>query len=339
MDKKEKIILLAIETSCDETSVAVMENGRKILSNIISSQIETHKRFGGVVPEVASRLHLESINNIIKQSLDEANIGFNDLDAIVCTKGPGLIGALLVGVSAAKSLSYALDIPLVGVNHMQGHICANYISHPDLKPPFISLVVSGGHTYLINVKSYSQYDIIGRTRDDAAGESYDKVARALGLPYPGGPEIDRAAKKGNKESVKFPRVIIDKETYDFSFSGLKTAVLNYLNHEKQFNREISIENVSASFQQAVLDVLVDKSFRLVKELNMDKIVVSGGVAANSLLQEMMLERGKEENIKIYFPEKILCTDNAAMIGCAGYYDYINGTRDGLDLKVYPNLEL
>lgn len=222
---------------------------------------------------------------------------------------------------------------------MQGHVCANYISHKDLEPPFISLVVSGGHTYLINVKSYSDYEIIGRTRDDAAGESYDKVARALGLPYPGGPEIDRAAKKGNKDAVEFPRVILDKETYDFSFSGLKTAVLNYLNHERQFNREINVADVSASFQQAVLDVLVDKSFRLVKELNMDKIVISGGVAANSLLQEMMINRGREENIEIYFPEKILCTDNAAMIGCAGYYDYINGVRDGLDLKVYPNLEL
>ena len=339
MDKKENIKILAIETSCDETSVAVLENGRNVLSNIISSQIETHKRFGGVVPEVASRLHLESINNIVEEALKEANIGFKDIDAVACTKGPGLIGALLVGVSSAKSISYALDIPLVGVNHMQGHVCANYISHKDLEPPFISLVVSGGHTYLINVKSYSDYEIIGRTRDDAAGESYDKVARALGLPYPGGPEIDRAAKKGNKDAVEFPRVILDKETYDFSFSGLKTAVLNYLNHERQFNREINVADVSASFQQAVLDVLVDKSFRLVKELNMDKIVISGGVAANSLLQEMMINRGREENIEIYFPEKILCTDNAAMIGCAGYYDYINGVRDGLDLKVYPNLEL
>lgn len=339
MDKKENIKILAIETSCDETSVAVLENGRNVLSNIISSQIETHKRFGGVVPEVASRLHLESINNIVEEALKEANIGFNDIDAVACTKGPGLIGALLVGVSSAKSISYALDIPLVGVNHMQGHVCANYISHKDLEPPFISLVVSGGHTYLIHVKSYSDYEIIGRTRDDAAGESYDKVARALGLPYPGGPEIDRAAKKGNKDAVEFPRVILDKETYDFSFSGLKTAVLNYLNHERQFNREINVADVSASFQQAVLDVLVDKSFRLVKELNMDKIVISGGVAANSLLQEMMINRGKEEGIEIYFPEKILCTDNAAMIGCAGYYDYINGVRDGLDLKVYPNLEL
>lgn len=339
MDKKENIKILAIETSCDETSVAVLENGRNVLSNIISSQIETHKRFGGVVPEVASRLHLESINNIIEEALKEADLEFKDIDVVACTKGPGLIGALLVGVSSAKAISYALDIPLVGVNHMQGHVCANYISHKDLEPPFISLVVSGGHTYLIHVKSYSDYEIIGRTRDDAAGESYDKVARALGLPYPGGPEIDRAAKKGNKEAVDFPRVILDKETYDFSFSGLKTSVLNYLNHEKQHNREINIYDVSASFQQAVLDVLVDKSFKLANELNMDKIVVSGGVAANSLLQDMMLARGKEENKKIYFPEKILCTDNAAMIGCAGYYDYIKGTRDGLDLKVYPNLEL
>src|SRR5699024_8468896 len=339
MDKKENIKILAIETLYNKTSVNILEKGRNVLSNIISSQIETHKRFGGVVPEVASRLHLESINNIIEEALKEADLEFKDIDVVACTKGPGLIGALLVGVSSAKAISYALDIPLVGVNHMQGHVCANYISHKDLEPPFISLVVSGGHTYLIHVKSYSDYEIIGRTRDDAAGESYDKVARALGLPYPGCPEIDRAAKKGTKEAVDFPRVILDKETYDSSLSGLKTSVLNYLNHEKQHNREINIYDVSASFQQAVLDVLVDKSFKLANELNMDKIVVSGGVAANSLLQDMMLARGKEENKKIYFPEKILCTDNAAMIGCAGYYDYINGTRDGLDLKVYPNLEL
>lgn len=335
----KELKILAIETSCDETSVAVIKNGREIMSNIISSQISTHRIFGGVVPEIASRMHLENINLIIKQALEEAGIGFDDIDVVACTKGPGLIGALLVGISSAKAISFALDIPLVGVNHMEGHICANYLVHKDLEPPFIGLIVSGGHTYLVEVNSYTDFEIIGRTRDDAAGESFDKIARALGLAYPGGPEIDAQAKKGNSKAIDFPRVIIDKKTYDFSFSGLKTAVLNYINNQKQKHIEINIPDVCASFQQAVLDVLIEKSFRLLKEKKMDKFVISGGVAANSKLIEMAEEKGKENNIKVYYPSKILSTDNAAMIGCAAYYDYVNGKRDKLDLKVYPNLEL
>lgn len=335
----KELKILAIETSCDETSVAVIKNGREIMSNIISSQISTHRIFGGVVPEIASRMHLENINLIIKQALEEAGIGFDDIDVVACTKGPGLIGALLVGISSAKAISFALDIPLVGVNHMEGHICANYLVHKDLEPPFIGLIVSGGHTYLVEVNSYTDFEIIGRTRDDAAGESFDKIARALGLAYPGGPEIDAQAKKGNSKAIDFPRVIIDKKTYDFSFSGLKTAVLNYINNQKQKHIEINIPDVCASFQQAVLDVLIEKSFRLLKEKKMDKFVISGGVAANSKLIEMAEEKGRENNIKVYYPSKILSTDNAAMIGCAAYYDYVNGKRDKLDLKVYPNLEL
>ncbi|MGO4987322.1 tRNA (adenosine(37)-N6)-threonylcarbamoyltransferase complex transferase subunit TsaD [Gallicola sp. Sow4_E12] len=333
------LISMAIETSCDETSVAVLKNGRDVLVNLISSQIDVHKRFGGVVPEVASRMHLESINNIIEEALEEGDIGFEDLDFISCTKGPGLIGALLVGVSASKALSYSLGIPLVGVNHMQGHICANYISHKELEPPFISLVVSGGHTYLIEVLSYADYNIIGRTKDDAAGESFDKIGRAMGLSYPGGPQIDRLAKQGNPKAVDFPRVMMDSKDYDFSFSGLKTAVLNYINHQKQKEEDLNVEDICASFQASVMDVLVEKSFRLAHEKGYKIIAVSGGVAANSELKKRMEERGQEENIKIYFPEPILCTDNAAMIGCAGYYDFINGKTEDLDMRVDPNLEL
>lgn len=333
------LISMAIETSCDETSVAVLKNGRDVLVNLISSQIDVHKRFGGVVPEVASRMHLESINNIIEEALEEGDIGFEDLDFISCTKGPGLIGALLVGVSASKALSYSLGIPLVGVNHMQGHICANYISHKELEPPFISLVVSGGHTYLIEVLSYADYNIIGRTKDDAAGESFDKIGRAMGLSYPGGPQIDRLAKQGNPKAVDFPRVMMDSKDYDFSFSGLKTAVLNYINHQKQKEKDLIVEDICASFQASVMDVLVEKSFRLAHEKGYKIIAVSGGVAANSELKKRMEERGQEENIKIYFPEPILCTDNAAMIGCAGYYDFINGKTEDLDMRVDPNLEL
>lgn len=333
------LISMAIETSCDETSIAVLKNGREVMANLISSQIEIHKRFGGVVPEVASRLHLESINNIIEQALKESGTSFKDLDFVSCTKGPGLIGALLVGVSAAKALSYSLNISLVGVNHMQGHICANYITHKELEPPFISLVVSGGHTYLIEVLGYDQYNILGRTKDDAAGESFDKIGRAMGLSYPGGPQIDRLAKKGNPEAVDFPRVMMDSKDYDFSFSGLKTAVLNYINQQRQKDIDLNIEDICASFQAAVMDVLVEKSFRLTKEKGYTTLAVSGGVAANSELKKRMEERGRKENIQIYFPEPILCTDNGAMIGCAGYYDFINGKREDLDMRVDPNLEL
>lgn len=333
------ILTLAIETSCDETSVAIMKNGRQIMSNIISSQIETHRLFGGVVPEVASRLHLEMINKIIETAVKEAKIKLSYIDHIAVTCGPGLIGALIVGVSAAKALSLSLDIPLNGVNHMQGHVCANYIAHSDLKPPFVGLIVSGGHTYLIEVLNYNEYIIRGQTRDDAAGESYDKVARTLGLSYPGGPEIDKLAKLGNPESIDFPRIMLEPGSYDFSFSGLKTAVLNYINQKRQKNEDIVIEDVAASFQQAVIDVLVVKSFRLLNELKYKTLVLSGGVAANSSLREALKKRADEEGVTLYFPPVSLCTDNAAMIGCAGYYDFIAGKRSELDLKVFPNLKL
>ncbi len=331
------MLTLAIESSCDETSCGVIKDGREVLSNIISSQIDIHRRFGGVVPEIASRKHVESINLIIQEALDEAKVGFNDIDFISVTQGPGLVGALLVGLSAAKSIAYGLNIPLVGVNHIEGHVCANYIEHKDLKPPFVCLIVSGGHTYLIDVEDYNSYTLYGRTRDDAAGEAFDKVARAMGLPYPGGPFIDSLASKGNKEKIEFPRVFLDDKTYDFSFSGLKTAVLNYLNGAKQRGEEIVLEDVAAGFQQAVLDVLVEKSFRLSRELGRDKIVIAGGVAANKGLREMMETRGIKNNIGIFYPSPRLCTDNAAMIGSAGYYNYINGKTSPLDLKVMPNL--
>ena len=256
------MLTLAVETSCDETSCAVIKDGREVLSNIISSQIEIHRKYGGVVPEIASRKHIESINHIIQEALDKAKVNFSDINLVGVTQGPGLVGALLIGISAAKAIAYGLGIPIIGVNHIQGHVCANYIEHKDLEPPFTCLIVSGGHSYLVQANSYTDYELIGRTRDDAAGEAFDKVARAIGLPYPGGPFIDNLSKKGNKEAIDFPRVFLEPKSYDFSFSGLKTAVLNYLNQTKQKNEEIIVEDVAASFQQAVLDVLVDKTFRL-----------------------------------------------------------------------------
>ncbi len=341
MEKDElevkNMLTLAIESSCDETSCGVIKDGREVLSNIISSQIDIHRRFGGVVPEIASRKHVESINLIIQEALDYAKVSFKDIDFVSVTQGPGLVGALLVGLSAAKSIAYSLDIPLVGVNHIEGHVCANYIEHKELKPPFVCLIVSGGHTYLIDVKDYNTYTLYGRTRDDAAGEAFDKVARAMGLPYPGGPFIDKLAAEGDKGKIEFPRVFLDDKTYDFSFSGLKTAVLNYLNASKQRGEEVEIKDVAAGFQQAVLDVLVEKSFRLAKELGRDKIVIAGGVAANKGLRNMLEERGSKENVGIYYPSPMLCTDNAAMIGSAGYYNYINGKTSPFDLKVMPNL--
>lgn len=333
------MLTLAIETSCDETSCSVIKDGREVLSNIIASQIDIHRKFGGVVPEIASRKHIEAINNIIQEALDKAKVTFNEIDLIGVTQGPGLVGALLVGISAAKALAYGLDIPLLGVNHIQGHISANYIEHKDLEPPFTCLVVSGGHTYLLNVKGYTEYELIGRTRDDAAGEAFDKVARSIGLPYPGGPYIDKLAKVGDKNSIPFPRVYLDDKSYDFSFSGLKTAVLNYINQTKQKGEEVVVENVAASFQQAVLDVLVNKSFRLAKETGSKKIVIAGGVAANQGLRDMLEERGKIEGVEIYYPSRELCTDNAAMIGSAAYYHYISGEESDLSLKVEPNLGL
>lgn len=331
------MLTLAIETSCDETGCAVIENGRQVLSNIISSQIDIHREFGGVVPEVASRKHIENINYIIQEALDKAGRSFDHIDLIGVTQGPGLVGALLVGISAAKALAYGLNKPLIGVNHIEGHVCANYISHSSLEPPFTCLIVSGGHTYLVYVKDYTQYELMGRTRDDAAGEAFDKVARALGLPYPGGPFIDKLSKEGDSEAIHFPRVFLESNSYDFSFSGLKTAVLNHLNQMKQKGEEIIKEDIAASFQRAVLDVLVEKTFRLANEKASDKIVLAGGVAANEGLRKMMGERGLKEGIEIFYPSKILCTDNAAMIGSAAYYNYINGHISDLSLTVDPNL--
>lgn len=315
--------VLAVESSCDETSVAVVEDGRKVYSNVIASQIDTHKKFGGVVPEIASRQHVEAINTVLKEGLDQAGVNLKDIDIIAATKGPGLIGALLVGLSAGKTLALATNKPFVGVNHIVGHVCANYISFKDLEPPFIGLIISGGHTYLIEVKDYVDFTLHGRTVDDAVGEAFDKVARAMGIGYPGGPIVDKLAKEG-KETIDFPRVMIKEDNYNFSFSGLKTAVLNYLNSTKLRGEEIVIEDVCKSFQEAVVDVLLEKSFRLAREKGMDKIVLCGGVSANSRIREAFEEEGAMENIKIFYPELKLCTDNAAMIASAAYYEYMSG---------------
>lgn len=331
--------ILAIETSCDETSVAIVKNGREVISNIISSQIDMHKRFGGVVPEVASRMHLEAINNIVDEALRQGNMALEDVDAIAVTKGPGLVGALLVGISEAKALSFATKKPLVGVNHMKGHICAAYITHKDLEPPFVCLLVSGGHTYLIHVKDYNDMEVIGKTIDDACGEAYDKVARCLGMQYPGGPQVEHFAKLGNEKAIDFPRVMLDKDSYNFSFSGLKTAVLNYLNSKKQKGETIIKEDVCACFQRAVFDVLIFKTEKLLKEKKIKTLVVSGGVSANNTLKEEIEKMCRRNGFKSYFPEKILCTDNAAMIASSAYYEYIDGVRSELSLNVEPNLEL
>lgn len=333
------MIIMGIESSCDETSISIVEDGRKILSNVIFSQIDTHKVYGGVVPEIASREHIKAINYVAKEALEQANKTFNDIDLIAVTKGPGLVGALLVGMSYAKGLSIALKKPLIGVNHMEGHICANYLQYQELEPPFISLVVSGGHTYLVDVKSYTEYDVIGRTRDDAAGESFDKVSRSLGLGYPGGPAIQKASELGNKEAINFPRIMLDKDSYDFSFSGLKTAVLNYLNQEKMSRNEINNYDVAASFQAAVNDVLVEKSVRLANEKNRDKFVLSGGVAANRDLRNRLELELDKLGIKVYYPSMELCTDNAAMIASAGYFNYLEYGEDTLKVNVVPNLGL
>ena len=316
--------ILAIESSCDETSAAVVLNGREILSNVIASQISTHEQYGGVVPEVASRMHIEAISGVVEEALLKANITLEKIDAIGVTYGPGLVGALLVGLQFAKGLAFASKKPLVGVNHIEGHICANYIQHKDLKPPFISLVVSGGHTFIVHVKDYGIYEVIGQTRDDAAGEAYDKVARALGLGYPGGPKIDKLAKEGNPKAITFPKANFHEETLDFSFSGVKSAVLNYLNKCNMQNIEINKADVAASFQQAVVDVLKDNVLLTCKKKNIDTIAIAGGVASNSTLRETLINEAGKKGIKVLFPTPILCTDNAAMIGSAAYFNFING---------------
>lgn len=339
MEEKKDVLILAVESSCDETAASVVKNGREVLSNIISSQIELHKLYGGVVPEIASRKHIEKINQVIEEALKEANVTLDDLDAVAVTYGPGLVGALLVGVSAAKAIAYAKKLPLVGVHHIEGHISANYIENKDLEPPFICLVVSGGHTHLVVVRDYGKYEIIGHTRDDAAGEAFDKVARAIGLGYPGGPKIDKLSKEGNPEAIAFPKAKMADSPYDFSFSGLKSAVLNYLNGCKMKNIPVVEADVAASFQKAVVDVLVEHSMRAVKEYGFDKFAIAGGVASNSTLRNAMEQACRRRRIHFYHPSPIFCTDNAAMIGAAAYYEYMNGTRHGWDLNAVPNLKL
>lgn len=338
-DIKKDIIILAIESSCDETSAAIVKNGREVLANIISSQIDIHKRYGGVVPEIASRKHIEAIDVVIDDALNEANVKFTDIDAIAVTYGPGLVGALLVGLSEAKAIAFALNKPLIGVHHIEGHICANYINNMKWKPPFICLVVSGGHTHIVHVKSYNEFEIMGKTRDDAAGEAFDKVARAIGLCYPGGPQIDKLAKLGNSNSIEFPRIMLENGSFDFSFSGLKSAVLNYINKCNMTNIEIIKEDVAASFQQAVADVLVEKTIKACKEKNVLKVAMAGGVSANSFIRKSMQEACDNMGIELNIPKPILCTDNAAMIGAAAYYEFINGAKFGMELNAYPNLKL
>ena len=333
------IYILAIETSCDETAAAVIKNGREVLSNIISSQIELHKLYGGVVPEIASRKHIEKINQVIEEALSEAGVTLQDMDAIGVTYGPGLVGALLVGVAEAKAISFATGKPLIGVHHIEGHISANYIENEALKPPFLCLVVSGGHTHLVLVKEYGEYQIIGKTRDDAAGEAFDKVARAIGLGYPGGPKIDEQAKEGDREAITFPRAHIEGSPYDFSFSGLKSAVLNYINSMEMKHADINRADVAASFQNAVVDVLVTKTIAAAKEHGMKQVAIAGGVAANSALRLAMAEACRENDLDFSHPAFIYCTDNAAMIGTAAYYEYIKGVRSGLDLNAVPNLRI
>lgn len=339
MLEQQDTYILAIETSCDETAAAVVKNGTEVLSNIISSQINLHKKYGGVVPEIASRKHIENINPVIQEAMEQAGLSFEQIDVIAVTYGPGLVGALLVGLSAAKGLAFALEKPLIGVHHIEGHISANYIANPSFHPPFICLVVSGGHSHLVHVRDYGEYEILGQTRDDAAGEAFDKVARALGLSYPGGPQIDRLAQEGDPESIHFPRAYLEEDSYDFSFSGLKSAVLNYLNQAKMKQEEIHIPNIAASFQEAVTEVLVDKAIKAAKEKNISKIAIAGGVAANQGLRKKMEHRCKQEGFALQYPPLILCTDNAAMIGSAAYYDYKKGIHHGWDLNAVPNLKL
>ena len=339
MSSKEEVKILAIESSCDETAAAVVVNGREVRSNVISSQIALHTLYGGVVPEIASRKHIEKINQVITQALEDADTTLEEIDAIGVTYGPGLVGALLVGVAEAKAIAYAAKKPLVGVHHIEGHICANYIENKELEPPFLCLVASGGHTHLVKVADYGKYEIIGRTRDDAAGEAFDKVARAIGLGYPGGPKIEKKAKEGNDKAIVFPKAKVAENPYDFSFSGLKSAVLNYINGCKMKRQEINEADIAASFQKAVIDVLVEHAVHAAKEYRIDKFAIAGGVASNQTLREAMEKACKERGIQFYHPSPIFCTDNAAMIGSAAYYEYLQGRRVGWDLNAVPNLKL
>ena len=331
MSVKENIITLGIESSCDETSVAVVKNGREVLSNVINSQIKIHEKYGGVVPEIASRNHIEAISGVTKQALEEAKITFEDIDIIACTCGPGLVGALLVGVSYAKALSYALNKPLIGTNHIEGHIAANYITHKNLTPPFLCLIVSGGHTHLVHIKNYNEFEILGKTRDDAIGEAFDKVARVIGLGYPGGPKVDKLAKEG-VANIELPKPHM--EGLDFSFSGIKTAIIN-LHHK---NPDINKANLCASFEKDVSEILLENTIEAAKKLNINKIALAGGVSANSYIRQEFLKL-QAKGYEIYYPEMILCTDNAAMIASAGYYNFIAGKVSDMYLNAIPNLKI
>lgn len=341
------VLILAIESSCDETAAAVVKNGREVLADVIYSQIELHTEYGGVVPELASRKHIEKINQVTGQALTEAGIELRDVTAIAVTYGPGLVGALLVGVSFAKALSFAAGLPLIGVHHIEGHICANYIENKELVPPFTCLVASGGHSHLVAVKDFGEYEIIGRTRDDAAGEAFDKVARAIGLGYPGGPKIDRIARTGNPEAIYFPRAKVEDAEFDFSFSGLKSAVLNYLNSCRMKEEALNVPDVAASFQQAVIDVLVERSMAAAIRTHSKALAIAGGVAANGALRAAFQAACTQANMAanvaadmtFYCPSGRYCTDNAAMIGTAGYFKYQKGVRSGYDLNAVPNLKL
>lgn len=338
MDMKDTAIL-AIESSCDETAAAVVVNGRDVKSNIIASQIDIHKIYGGVVPEIASRKHIEKINQVVDEALSVADMRLKDVDAICVTYGPGLVGALLVGVGMAKALSYAAGRPLVGVHHIEGHISANYIENKDLEPPFICLVASGGHSHLVHVLDYGEYEVLGRTRDDAAGEAFDKVARAIGLGYPGGPKIDALSKEGNPDAIIFPRASIEGAPYDFSFSGVKSAVLNYMNGCKMKGEAYVEADIAASFQKAVVEVLVSHTILAAEDLGISKVAIAGGVACNSGLRRAMSKACDENKYRLFMPSPLLCTDNAAMIGAAGFYEFKKGVRHGLDLNAIPNLPL
>ena len=335
----DDVLILGIESSCDETAAAVVKNGRTVLSNVINSQIAIHKRYGGVVPEIASRCHIEAINAVIDEALKSADVTFDDIDAIAVTYGPGLVGALLVGVSTPKSLAYALKKPLVNVHHIKGHICANYVAHSDLKPPFICLVASGGHSHIVYAKDYLDYEIMGMTRDDAAGEAFDKIARVLGLGYPGGPKIDALAKEGNPHAVEFPRVKMAEESLDFSFSGVKTAVINHIHKLEQKGEEYNKADIAASFQEAVTDVLVSHTIDAAQRKRLNKIVIAGGVASNSALRDKMEKTAKKCGIDVLYPPPVLCTDNAVMIAAAGYYEYVSGKRADMRLNAVASLPL
>ncbi len=331
--------ILAFETSCDETSCAVIEDGRKILSNIISTQVPIHKKFGGVVPEIASRHHIEDVLPVAMEALTEASCDWKDIDALAVTEGPGLVGALLVGVAAAKAAAWALDKPLIGVNHMEGHIFANFLQNPDLEPPFLALVVSGGHTMLVVVRDYNTFELLGETRDDAVGEAFDKIARIMGYPYPGGPHIDRLAKQGNSHAIPFPTPLHKEHSFDFSFSGLKSAVINYL-HTKEMKKEtVSNEDVAASFQYTVVNTLVTKAMEAMEKTKLTTIVLAGGVAANSGLREELKKECDKRNFRMSYPDSILCTDNGAMIGCRAYYMAQIGDYANLTLNANPRLPL